>query len=244
MNEALQRYPGTAFNFSQNIQDNVEEAMSGVKGENSLKLFGEDIDVLAKTAARIQTVMGTVPGVTDLAVFTETGQPNLVISIDRTMAGRYGLMATDVNAAVEAAIGGTAATQILEGDRRFDVQSADIGNQECVVPIVNCHLAVGHVAVVDVAEAATEADDLLWQFLLAEPPAGLVQLVRILVPNVAVAGGVDPVPVVMQALAFGDDVRRRAGPEVEIETGRNGGFGLHQADGSPAAVTDGVCGGD
>lgn len=120
MNEALQRYPGTAFNFSQNIQDNVEEAMSGVKGENSLKLFGEDIDVLAKTAARIQTVMGTVPGVTDLAVFTETGQPNLVISIDRTMAGRYGLMATDVNAAVEAAIGGTAATQILEGDRRFD----------------------------------------------------------------------------------------------------------------------------
>jgi cobalt-zinc-cadmium resistance protein CzcA len=120
MNEALERYPGIAFNFSQNIQDNVEEAMSGVKGENSLKLFGDDIDVLAKTAARTQAIMATVPGVTDLAVFTETGQPNLVISIDRTMAGRYGLMAADVNAAVQAAIGGTAATQILEGDRRFD----------------------------------------------------------------------------------------------------------------------------
>jgi len=120
MNEALSRYPGTAFNFSQNIQDNVEEAMSGVKGENSLKLFGEDIDVLGKLAARIQTEMAAVPGVADLAVFTETGQPNLVISIDRAMAGRYGLMAADVNAAVEAAIGGTAATQILEGDRRFD----------------------------------------------------------------------------------------------------------------------------
>jgi cobalt-zinc-cadmium resistance protein CzcA len=120
MNEALQRYPGVAFNFSQNIQDNVEEAMSGVKGENSLKLFGDDIDVLAKTAARIQSVMGRVPGVTDLAVFKETGQPNLVISIDRAMAGRYGLMAGDINAAVEGAIGGTAATQILEGDRRFD----------------------------------------------------------------------------------------------------------------------------
>ncbi|HEY6349543.1 MAG TPA: CusA/CzcA family heavy metal efflux RND transporter [Candidatus Angelobacter sp.] len=120
MNEALGRYPGCAFNFSQNIQDNVEEAMSGVKGENSLKLFGEDIDELAKLAARIQTVMATVPGVADLAVFKETGQPNLVISIDRAMAGRYGLMAADVNAAVEAAIGGTAATQILEGDRRFD----------------------------------------------------------------------------------------------------------------------------
>lgn len=120
MNTALGRYPGIALNFSQNIQDNVEEAMSGVKGENSLKLFGDDIDVLARTAARTQSVMATVPGVTDLAVFTETGQPNLVISIDRTMAGRYGLMASDVNAAVEAAIGGAAATQILEGDRRFD----------------------------------------------------------------------------------------------------------------------------
>jgi cobalt-zinc-cadmium resistance protein CzcA len=120
MNEALQRYPGVAFNFSQNIQDNVEEAMSGVKGENSLKLFGDDIDVLAKTAGRIQTVMATVPGIADLAVFKETGQPNLVISIDRTAAGRYGLMAADINAAVQAAIGGAAATQILEGDRRFD----------------------------------------------------------------------------------------------------------------------------
>src|SRR5262249_40570839 len=109
-----------AFNFSQNIQDNVEEAMSGVKGENSLKLFGDDIDVLATTAARIQSVMASVPGVTDLAVFKETGQPNLVIAIDRAMAGRYGLMAADVNAAVEAAIGGAAATQILERDRRFD----------------------------------------------------------------------------------------------------------------------------
>jgi cobalt-zinc-cadmium resistance protein CzcA len=120
MNEALQRYPGIAFNFSQNIQDNVEEAMSGVKGENSLKLFGDDIDVLAKTAARIQDVMATVPGIADLAIFKETGQPNLVISIDRAEAGRYGLMAADINAAVQAAIGGAAATQILEGDRRFD----------------------------------------------------------------------------------------------------------------------------
>ncbi len=120
MNKALARYPGVAFNFSQNIQDNVEEAMSGVKGENSLKLFGDDIEVLALTAKQIMNVMATVPGITDLAVFRETGQPNLVISIDRAAAGRYGLMAADINAAVQAAIGGTAATQILEGDRRFD----------------------------------------------------------------------------------------------------------------------------
>ena len=120
MSRALERYPGVAFNFSQNIQDNVEEAMSGVKGENSLKLFGDDIEVLAKAAARIQSEMAEVPGIADLAVFKETGQPNLVISIDRAVAGRYGLMAADVDAAVQAAIGGTAATQILEGDRRFD----------------------------------------------------------------------------------------------------------------------------
>jgi cobalt-zinc-cadmium resistance protein CzcA len=120
MNEALQRYPGVAFNFSQNIQDNVEEAMSGVKGENSLKLFGDDIEVLARTAKQLQDAMAKVPGVTDLAIFKETGQPNLVISIDRAAAGRYGLMAADINAAVQAAIGGAAATQILEGDRRFD----------------------------------------------------------------------------------------------------------------------------
>src|SRR5262249_9785005 len=120
MNAALQRYPGVAFNFSQNIQDNVEEAMSGVKGENSLKLFGDDIEVLARIAKQIQDVMSKISGVTDLAVFKETGQPNLVISIDRPAAGRYGLMATDINAAVQTAIGGAAATQILEGDRRFD----------------------------------------------------------------------------------------------------------------------------
>jgi len=120
MNTALQRYPGVAFNFSQNIQDNVEEAMSGVKGENSLKLFGDDIEVLARIANQIHDLMSKIPGVTDLAVFKETAQPNLVISINRAAAGRYGLMAADINAAVQAAIGGAAVTQILEGDRRFD----------------------------------------------------------------------------------------------------------------------------
>jgi cobalt-zinc-cadmium resistance protein CzcA len=120
MNQVLAQYPGVSLNFSQNIQDNVEEAMSGVKGENSLKLFGDDIEVLADTARRIIGEMRKVPGITDLALFKETGQPNLIISIDRTAAGRYGLMASDINAAVQAAIGGTTATQILEGDRRFD----------------------------------------------------------------------------------------------------------------------------
>jgi cobalt-zinc-cadmium resistance protein CzcA len=121
INSSLSKYPGVAFNFSQNIQDNVEEAMSGVKGENSLKVFGDDIDILARIAKQIMDGMAKVPGITDLAVFKETGQPNLVISIDRAAAGRYGLMANDINAVVQAAIGGAAVTQILEGDRRFDL---------------------------------------------------------------------------------------------------------------------------
>ena len=94
--------------------------MSGVKGENSLKLFGDDIDVLVEKADEIRDVMAGVPGIADLGVFQETGQPELLVSIDRTASARYGLMAADVNAAVQAAIGGLAATQILQGDRRFD----------------------------------------------------------------------------------------------------------------------------
>ncbi|HXQ25242.1 MAG TPA: CusA/CzcA family heavy metal efflux RND transporter [Candidatus Acidoferrales bacterium] len=120
MDEQLERYPGIDFNFSQNIQDNVEEAMSGVKGENSLKLFGDDIDTLVAKAGEIRDVMASVPGVADLGVFQESGQPELVVSIDRRASARYGLMAGDVDAAVQAAIGGLATTQILQGDRRFD----------------------------------------------------------------------------------------------------------------------------
>jgi heavy metal efflux system protein len=120
MDAELTKYPGVDFNFSQNIQDNVEEAMSGVKGENSLKIFGDDIDTLVEKAGEVRDIMAQVPGIADLGVFPETGQPELLISIDRGASGRYGLMASDVNAAVQAAIGGLAATEILEGDRRFD----------------------------------------------------------------------------------------------------------------------------
>jgi heavy metal efflux system protein len=120
MNAKLSQFPGIAFGFSQNIEDNVEEAMSGVKGENSLKLFGEDIEVLTQKAREIRDVMAHVPGIEDLAIFQETGQPALVIAVDREASARYGMAAADVNAAVQAAVGGQAVTQILLGDRRFD----------------------------------------------------------------------------------------------------------------------------
>ncbi|MBO0724632.1 MAG: efflux RND transporter permease subunit [Blastocatellia bacterium] len=117
----LKQFAGIDFNFSQNIQDNVEEAMSGVKGENSIKLFGDDLEKLETTAGRIAEVMKTVPGVADLGVFGELGQPNLLIRANRQQAARYGLLSGDVNNSLQAAIGGQAVTQVLDGERRFDV---------------------------------------------------------------------------------------------------------------------------
>jgi cobalt-zinc-cadmium resistance protein CzcA len=116
-----QKFPGVEFNFSQYIQDNVEEAVSGVKGENSVKLFGNDLQTLTKTANEIKAVMSTIPGVTDLAVFTSVGQPTIRIDIDRLAAGRYGLAPGDINSAIQTAIGGQAAGNVYEegSDRHF-----------------------------------------------------------------------------------------------------------------------------
>jgi cobalt-zinc-cadmium resistance protein CzcA len=117
------RFPGVDFNFSQNIEDNVEEAASGVKGENSVKLFGGDLETLQKTAERIKDVMATVPGVTDLAVFNSLGQPTVKIEVDRARAARYGLAPGDINNTVQAAIGGQAAGNLYEdgSDRNFAI---------------------------------------------------------------------------------------------------------------------------
>ena len=121
INRRMSRFPGIELNFSQNIQDNVEEAMSGVKGENSLKLFGDDLDTLTTLANKIQQVMKSVPGTADVGVFKVGGQPSLVIQIDRAKAARYGILSGDINAVVQAAIGGAPVTQVIQGDRRFDL---------------------------------------------------------------------------------------------------------------------------
>ncbi|MCS6897111.1 MAG: CusA/CzcA family heavy metal efflux RND transporter [Nitrospira sp.] len=113
--------PGVVFNFSQVIQDNVEEAMSGVKGENSIKLFGSDLKTLETKALEIEHVMGEINGVKDLGVFRLLGQPNLLIEVNREAIARYGLRVSDVNAVVQGAIGGQAVTQVYEGERFFDL---------------------------------------------------------------------------------------------------------------------------
>ncbi|MGJ7579257.1 efflux RND transporter permease subunit [Variovorax sp. RHLX14] len=112
-------FPGVGFNFSQYIQDNVEEGLSGVKGANSVKIIGPDLATLETLARQVMTVMSGVPGVADLGVFNTLGQPNLNIQIDRARAARYGLNTGDITAVVQAALGGTQATTVLEGDRQF-----------------------------------------------------------------------------------------------------------------------------
>jgi len=114
-------FTGIGFNFSQYIQDNVEEGLSGVKGANSVKLIGRDLAKLEQFADQVMKEMAKVEGVTDLGIFPVLGQPNLNIKVDRDKAARYGLNAGDVNNVVQAALGGAPATTLLEADRQFNV---------------------------------------------------------------------------------------------------------------------------
>ena len=110
---------GIDFNFSQYIQDNIEEAVSGVKGENSVKIFGRDLAELERLSKAVKDELAKVPGVTDPGAFNLLGQPNLVIQVDRAKAARYGITVSDMNTVVQAAIGGQEVTRIYEGEMNF-----------------------------------------------------------------------------------------------------------------------------
>ena len=116
-------FPGVEFNFSQYLQDNVAEQVLGVKGENSIKVFGGDLSVLTATADKIKAVLETVSGITDLAVLASLGQPTIEIDIDRARAARYGLSPGDINATIRVAIGGDSAGYVYEpgSDRHFPI---------------------------------------------------------------------------------------------------------------------------
>src|ERR1700686_2084122 len=118
-----EKFPGVEFNFSQYLQDNVSEAVSGVKGENSVKLYGNDLQALTDTANKIKSQLATVKGITDLAVFTSLGQPTVQIEIDRARAARYGLSPGDINTTIKTAIGGDSAGDFYEpgSDRHFPI---------------------------------------------------------------------------------------------------------------------------
>ena len=119
--EFAEELPGITFNFSQYIQDNIEEAISGVKGANSVKIIGRDQVILEDLARQVLRQMEQVRGVEDLDVFWVRGQPNLNVNVDREKAARYGLNTGDVNMVVQAALGGAPATTLLEADRQFNV---------------------------------------------------------------------------------------------------------------------------
>ncbi len=121
LQQYFDRIPGIDVNFSQYIQDNVDEALSGVKGENSVKIFGDDLDLLQHKAVEVQAQLQKVPGVADVGIFKELGQPTLNVRVDRVAAQRFGVNVADVENVVLNAVGGNAQSQVLEGERVFDL---------------------------------------------------------------------------------------------------------------------------
>ena len=117
----LDKMPGVSWNFSQPISDNVEEAVSGVKGELAVKVYGDDLKTLESIGDQVVDIMSKVPGVADLGLFRVIGQPNLNYSVDRVAAARFGINVADVQDAIQTAVGGNAVSQVLRGEARYDL---------------------------------------------------------------------------------------------------------------------------
>jgi heavy metal efflux system protein len=121
MDKELSKFPGVIWNYSQPISDNMEEAVSGVKGELAAKLYGDNLRTLEHTAETIQAQMARVPGVADLGIFRIVGQPNLNFAVDREAAARWGINVADIQDAIQTAVGANAVTQVQQGEARYDV---------------------------------------------------------------------------------------------------------------------------
>lgn len=121
MNRQLQKMPGVIWNFSQPISDNMEEAVSGVKGELAVKVYGDDLKVLEAKGGQIVNIMSKIRGVKDLGLFRVIGQPNLNFVVDRQAAARWGINVSDIQDAIQTAVGGGAVSQVLRGEARYDL---------------------------------------------------------------------------------------------------------------------------
>jgi cobalt-zinc-cadmium resistance protein CzcA len=121
MNLAVQKVPGAVWNFSQPIEDNVGESMTGTKGSLALKIFGNDLSVLEQKGDEVASVMAAIPGMHDVKLLRDFGQPNLDLSIDRKMAARFGINVADIQDAVQTAVGGNAVSQVLIDEQRYNV---------------------------------------------------------------------------------------------------------------------------
>src|SRR4029077_225545 len=121
MNRAVQKYPGAIWNFSQPIEDNVGETLTGTKGQLALKEFGTDLKTLEEKGEEVSAVMGGISGIEDVKLLRDFGQPNLDLTIDRRQAARFGINVADIQDAIQTAVGGNAVSQVLIGEQRYDV---------------------------------------------------------------------------------------------------------------------------
>jgi cobalt-zinc-cadmium resistance protein CzcA len=121
MNRALEKYPGAIWNFSQPIEDNVGETLTGTKGSLALKIFGDDLKTLEEKGEEVTAVLSAIPGMHDVKLLRDFGQPNLNLTIDRREAARFGINVADIQDAVQTAVGGNAVSQVLIGEQRYDV---------------------------------------------------------------------------------------------------------------------------
>jgi cobalt-zinc-cadmium resistance protein CzcA len=121
IDKKLEHYPGVIFNFTQPAEDAVDEALTGLKSSLAVKVFGPDLDILEKKAVQIKNVLDKTPGFTELTVVRELGQPSLIVDADRQKIARYGINVADVEAVVQAGVGGQSATQVIQGEKLFDL---------------------------------------------------------------------------------------------------------------------------
>ncbi len=165
MDQQIEKIPGAIWNFSQPIADNMEEAVSGVKGELAIKVYGDDLKTLEDTGQQIVNVMRTVPGVQDLGLFRVLGQPNLNLTVDRDVAARYQINAADVQDAIQTAVGGATLTQVLQGERRYDLvlrylpqyrNSREAIEQTRLVAPSGERVSLAQLCKIDVADGASE----------------------------------------------------------------------------------------
>jgi heavy metal efflux system protein len=160
----LQAFPGIIFNYTQPAEDAVDEASTGLKSSLAVKIFGADLATLESKADEVQRAMATVPGITHISLVRELGQPSLTIEPDRAKIARYGLNVDDINSLVETAIGGTPATQVIQGERSFDLvvrlQEPYRGSIDAIKNILIAtpdgqHLPLGQFADIKVSKGAS-----------------------------------------------------------------------------------------
>ena len=121
IDKKLSAFPGIIFNYTQPAEDAVDEALTGLKSSLAVKIYGDDLNVLQDKAVQIKNILSKVPGFANLTVVRELGQPSLLIDVDRDKIARYGINVADVEAVIAAAVGGQAVTQVIQGEKLFDL---------------------------------------------------------------------------------------------------------------------------